>query len=199
MRSTPRTLVVLTLAFALMGTVGCSKVAEKAATEATEEIIEEQTGGKASVDVGSDGQVAIETEDGTFSSDGEGNVSIEAEDGSYTSGTGAVPAGWPDDIALPADLEVITGSDLDGGADGTTSSSIVATTSLSPDEAIEFFESALDGWEVGGRFDSSTDGGAFRSLQLTSGDRALQVTAGTDESTGTTALNLGHSVTPTAG
>lgn len=111
-----------------------------------EDRIEAESGGDLDVDLDSDGgSFSIETEDGamTFDADGDGGVSIEGVDGeggefsvesedgvtvietedgdaTITSGGGDLPDGFPADIALPADLEILLSqsADMGGGQQG---------------------------------------------------------------------------------
>ena len=90
-----RTLASVSIAVSLLAAAGCGKAAEKVAEKATEEAIENQTGGQVDLDV-----------------DGEGGVSIETEDGSISS-SAKVPEGWPDDVPVPDDLQIMMGGTQD--------------------------------------------------------------------------------------
>ncbi len=172
----PAAAAAAVLGLVLLGSAGCGKAAEKVAEKATEQAIESQGGDDANVDIGSDGQVKIET-----------------AEGSYSAGTGEKPKGWPDDVALPDGLEIVTGTDLGGGTE--TISSIIGTVDDDPASAVAFYEDELSDWEELNRFETSSDGSAMTSLTFTKGDRSVQVTVGQDAD-GTTTVSVTHSASP---
>lgn len=177
MRPTARPLAVALIGVVLLGGSACGKAAEKAAEEVTERAIEAQGGEGASVDLNDDGAVEIET-----------------ADGSYSAGTGEVPAGWPDDIALPDGLEIVTGTDVAGG--GQEISSIIATTEDDQATLAAHFEEELAGWVEANRMESSSDGSTFTAVSYSSGDRTVQLTLSRDAE-GTNTVSVSHSVAPT--
>lgn len=167
-RSSRSRLAISVLALTLgVSTVGCGKAAEKFAEKATEKVtekaIEAESGGDANVDIGKDGKVQIDTEDGSLSI-----------------GTGEIPDSWPSDVPLPEDLDIVSSLATQDG-------SILAgsTASMNDAEVMEFYEEALGGWTASSRANDMTATGNFSSAQYEQGERVLSITAtGTpDEST----------------
>lgn len=169
---TARRLVVTTLSMTIALTLpaSCSKAAEKL----SEGAVEQQTGGE--VDVDSDG-----------------NVKIETDEGSLSVGTGEVPDGWPDDIGLPDGLVIVSGSDIGSGEE--TLSSVSGTTSSTPTEVLEHFESQLEGWEALHNMNSAEGGTTMRSAIFSLGERTIQVAATADDGE-ETVVNLSYVLTP---
>ena len=174
MRPIARPLAVTFIGVVLLGSVGCGKATEKLAEKATEKAIESQAGDGAKVDIGKDGTFELET-----------------EDGSYSAGTGEVPKGWPDDVALPDGIEIVTGTDI--GSDTDSISSIIATTDASPDEVAAFYDDELGDWEEANRLTSNGDGSSFSSVSYTSGERTVQLTI-SEDADGATTISITHAV-----
>jgi hypothetical protein len=158
------TLGVAVLGAALVLGTGCGAAADKAAERVSEEAAEEAIGG---------GNVDI---------DDDGNVQVETEDGSVAYGTGDLPEGWPEDVPMPDETEI------EGSFGGTTASgtnlTVAGETSLSPEEVDQHF--AGIGWTTDSEFSGGAadeDAGYVRSLS--DGERTLAITAaaGTDGKT----------------
>jgi hypothetical protein len=133
MPSHPRLLALPALLVLLALGSACGAASE----EATERMVDAAVGSDADVDL-DDGQVSIETEDGSFSTGG-----------------GEVPETWPEDIPLP-DLEDITSSEVQD-ASGAASVTLTGRTDLSVDEAEAFFAEALESWTQASRSAVGTD------------------------------------------
>lgn len=91
------------LAVALAATVtlaGCGAVAEQVAEKAVEKGIEAEGGGNVDLDL-DNGNVSVQSSDGSFSMDMEGDV----------------PEEFPADVPLPDDAEVVMSMDFDDGSE----------------------------------------------------------------------------------
>jgi hypothetical protein len=156
-------------------TAGCGAAADKVAEQATEQAIESQTGGDVDIDTSGDGSVEIETEDGSMSF-----------------GTGEVPADWPEDVPLPNDLEVLSGSTTQA-ADGELVA-IVGTTSDSPEEMLASMKEALADWTISGESTVTFDDGSSTSAQWETDGRRVtfSASAGTSGAEDGTSITLGH-------
>jgi hypothetical protein len=159
------TLGVAVLGAALVLGTGCGAVADKATERATEEATEEALGGDAQVDV-----------------DDDGNVQIESEDGSASYGTGELPDDWPDDIPMPDDTEITAAISSDG------TSNISGTSSLSPEEVDAHFADL--GWESTSESNAELGGTTSYYRTLEDGGRELSVTATEDPTSGDTIIGL---------
>ena len=151
-----------------VSTVGCGKAAEKIAEKATEKAIESEAGGDANVDIGKDGQVKIETEDGSLSIN-----------------SGEVPDSWPEDIPLPDDLDVASSMSTPDGA------TVSGMTSVGVDDAMAFYEDALDGWTISGEFNTSGDGASTSSATYERDERVVTISASSNDDG--TVLSVSHS------
>lgn len=182
-----RNLIALGLVPALTFTMSCGKAAEKAGEKMAEQALEDAGGGN--VDIGKDGQIKIETKDGTYESDGQGNVRIETEDGTTTAGSG-LPDGWPDDVPVPGDASVTYGSASPEG--------LMVTLQIkgSPADAFDELKAALDGWAVEDEYSASGSGTDMRSARFVDGERAVTVSivsdGSGDGSTGTLMYTTGE-------
>lgn len=167
-----RLLPAAILGLAVLGAAGCGKVAEEAAEKAAEEAIESSSGGSAQVDL-----------------DGDGEVTIESDEGTYTAGTGEVPEAWPDDVPLPDGLQVDAASALDdAGSDPLQT--VAGSVDLAAGEVVAFYEDALADWEVGDRSTTSGNGATSAGITFERDGRTLQV--GATEADGRTSLTLVH-------
>lgn len=115
-----RALAVATSALLVLGSAGCGAdtLAEKATEKAAEKAIEEAASSEG-VDVD------LDTEDG--------EISIETSDGSFTSGTGSLPDGFPDDVPV-LDGEVLSGAASQ--QNGTTSYVVTIVVAATMEEAM---------------------------------------------------------------
>lgn len=124
---------IVLAATALLALTGCSgeDIAERLAEEAME------AGG------GGEGEVDIDTDDGS--------VSVEGSEGAVNIGNQELPEELPDELPLPDGLQV-TGSMSQDGQDGTTVG-LQAGFEGSFDDATAFFDSELEaaGWTVTNR------------------------------------------------
>lgn len=175
-----RPLVALALLPALLLFGGCGEASDKAAETAAEKAIESQSGGDVDVDV-DNGEVKVETEDGTYESDGDGNVRIETEDGTFTGGSG-LPDDWPEDIPMPDGVEVVYGSSSPEGA------TVTVTGSGSVDELMADFEDALSDWTAEDETTMETGGDTFRSARFVDGEREVSVSVSNSGGEATAAL-----------
>ena len=141
----PRKIAAVSVALSMVFVAGCGKAAEKVAEKATEEAIENEVGGDADVDLNPDGGMKIETEDGSYSADGEGNVNIETEDGSYSS-SAELPEGWPEDVPVPAGLKIQMGSSADTPQG--LMLTVNGTVTTAPDKVMADLKKELSGWEM---------------------------------------------------
>lgn len=173
-RRLPARLGLAGLALVLVtGAGGCGQAADKISEKATEKAIESGADGDADVDI-SDGQMNIETEDGSFSV-----------------GSGEVPDTWPEDVPLPADLAVLSAMDM--GSEGESMINISGTTDMNPDEVAAFYEDELDGWTESGSFSSSADEGGMSSVSYEQDERTVGVTIVDDPDEATT-LSLSYTI-----
>lgn len=84
--------VRMTMVIALVAAAGCGKkVSESVAEKIAEKAIEQQSGGKASVDIAS-GKTTVKTAEGTFTVDASGGASI--------------PENFPKDVPVPKSTKV---------------------------------------------------------------------------------------------
>jgi hypothetical protein len=173
MRST-RTVLAATSLAALLVT-GCGAAAEKASEKLTEEAIESQTGGNVDIDASGDGSVEIETEDGSMSF-----------------GTGEVPADWPEDIPLPDELVVQSGS-TSAAADGDLVA-IIGTSSDTPEDLLATYKDALADWTISGEVTTTANDGSSTSAQWEIDGRRFTfvATSGGPTAQEETYLTLGH-------
>jgi hypothetical protein len=194
MITTPRPLHLLAASAAAGALLlaGCGAASEKLAEEATERAIESQGGGNVEIDTDGDGSINIETDEGTYSADGEGNFNLETGDGSFSAGSGSMPDGWPDDVPLPDDFEVITGSTMDN-SEGTVLSA-TGTSSTPAADVVDDMKAALDDWTVSGESNSNSNGVATASAQFETDGRQLSVYA--TEVDGETTVNVSHTTLP---
>ncbi len=191
MHHVPRSALLVLTALSLVAGAGCGTVSEKAGEKIAEKAIEAGSGGNAKVDLGGGG-VVVETDEGTYRSDGEGNVRIETEDGTYTAGTGELPEGWPAEIPLPDDLEIVSSSAI--GADGQQMLSVIGTTSLDPASAVDLVTAGLAGWETASTLDVGGDS-IHKSVHLSDGgDRTLDLAAMSNAGEDTTTLTYSYLV-----
>jgi hypothetical protein len=175
MRSTRTALAALTLTALTTTSVlitGCGAVAEKAGEKAAEKAIESQGGGNVDIDTSGDGEISIDTD--------EGSVSF---------GSGEVPAEWPEDVPIPDGLEVSTGSTIDA-SDGRLVS-VVGTTDLDPAELLELFTDALSDWDISGESSTTSTSGDMTSAQWDTEGRRFTFVATTAMGDGTT-MTAGH-------
>jgi hypothetical protein len=176
MPPTTRTLAPLAGALVSLGLLaGCGAAAEKASEQLTEEAIESQTGGNVDIDTSGDGSVEIETEDGSMSF-----------------GTGEVPADWPEDIPLPDELVVQTGTT--SAADDGELVAIIGTSADAPDDLLATYKEALADWTISGETTTTADDGSSSSAQWeTDGRRFTFVaTSGGPTAQEETYVTLGH-------
>ncbi len=138
--------------------VGCGAAAEKVSEKATEKMVEQQTGGNVDIDT-----------------DGDGSVEIETEDGSMSFGTGEVPEEWPDDIDLPDDLEVQSGTTSDS-SDGRLVA-LVGATDETPEELLARYKDELADWEISGESTSSGGGSTLTGAQWETDGRRVTFAA----------------------
>ncbi len=165
------TIGVVVAGLVLAGLVGCGAAAEKAAEEATERAIEDQTGGSAEVDLD------------------DGSISVEGEDGGFEAGAGQVPDEWPDDVPLPDSLAVSGG--LFSSSAGQDIVTVSGSSDLTADEVVDEFRELLPGWEVEADGSQASSGGTFASVVFVNGERRLSVGAAGGADAGTQ-VNLGH-------
>jgi flagellar basal body rod protein FlgF len=189
MTTLPRPLIALGSAALLLFATGCGDAADKVAEQAVERAIESETGGDVDIDTDGDGSVSFETDEGSFSSDGEGNLEIESADGSTSiSSDGEIPEGWPEEVPLPADLEVTLGSSMDA-ADGRLLS-VMGTTSESATDLLDEMKAALADWTISGEVVSTTDGSTTTSAQFELDGRRVNFLA--SETPDGTTFQAGH-------
>ena len=137
---------------------GCGAAADKVAEKATEKAIESQTGGDVDVNT-----------------NGDGSFNIETDDGSLSIGTGKLPDGWPDDISIPEDFKIVSGSSTNTG-DGQLFS-VTATTDASPEDAMDELSSQFDGWDKSGESNMSSGDGSWVTHQYEQDGRQVSITA----------------------
>lgn len=170
-----RTLASVSIAVSLLAAAGCGKAAEKVAEKATEEAIENQTGGQVDLDV-----------------DGEGGVSIETEDGSISS-SAKVPEGWPDDVPVPDDLQIMM-----GGSQDTPQGLVLTVSGLSstePKALLEEFKVALADWEISGESSLEADSGNVAGAQWELDGRRVVLSA-TSGGQGNSQVLIAHTAAP---
>lgn len=170
-RSTRRRLLALGLVPVLTFTMSCGKAAEKASEKMAEKALEDAGGGN--VDIGKDGSIKIETEDGTYQSDGDGNVRIETEDGTSVAGQG-VPEGWPDDVPIPDKAAVSYGASSPDGL------MVTLTAPGAPADVYDDLKASLDGWTAEDEFSANGSGTDMKSARFVDGERSVNVSVSDD-------------------
>lgn len=130
-----------------LASVGCGAIAEQATEEMMEQAIESQGGGQVELD-GNDGEMTIETEDGTM-----------------TFGSGEVPAIVTDNLELPSG-GVTYASEMTG-PEGTTAAVGIELDAPGDTTAADL-EAALDagGWDV----TSTVSSDGYWAYEATKGD-----------------------------
>jgi hypothetical protein len=188
---TARLLSISAAASALL-LAGCGAAADKVAEKATEKALESAAGGNVDIDTDGDGSFRMETDEGVFEMDGQGNLRVDTEDGSMTTASGEMPAGWPSDIPVPRDLEVLSGTSMDSADEKLVV--VTGTTSRGAKELLDEMKAALSSWTISGETTTTTDGATFTSAQFELGDRRLMFQA--NDIDGETTLNLSHATKP---
>lgn len=125
-----RTLIAAPVALLLLlgaSACGADEVAEQAAESAVEQAIEDAAASEG-VDVDVDS--------------GDGSVSIESSDGTFTSGMGALPQGFPEEIPV-VEGDILQGASSEGN--GTTGWVVSMAVDSTPDQALEEASAALEG------------------------------------------------------
>ena len=117
-----RTVLALAAALAAVSLAACSS------EQAAENMVNDALGGSASVDMGEDGEVRVDT-----------------SDGSMEIGTGEFPADWPTDLALIPGFELLSS--------GTTPEAMTAQMYAEGDQAVAVSDYVKDlqankGWAV---------------------------------------------------
>jgi len=168
-------------ALLVLGASGCGKVAEKATEKVTEKAIEDQTGGKAKVDLGN-GKVKVKDGSGnSYETDQDGNVKIKSDDGStsFTSGDGTkLPDGWPKDLEPPKGTTIETATATEGAL--TVSGSLAAPVK----DVYDGLKAQLadGGYELTADSYNTSDGIGSAALTATKGkkDVSVSITEGSD-------------------
>jgi hypothetical protein len=163
-----RTLGVAALGVALVLGTGCGAAADKAAERATEEAIEEAAGG---------GQVDI---------DDDGNVQVETEDGSFAANDGELPDDWPEDIPVIDGATVDSSFSTSSGGDTVTTAAM--TTDKSVEEVLAFYKEELSGWTVDNESTSEFNGVPSGSLIASDGERTASI--GATEASGSVTVSI---------
>lgn len=165
------TMGALALGAALVLGAGCGQAADEAAERVSEEAAEEALGG-------GDSNVDI---------DEDGNVEIETEDGSLSTGSD-LPDDWPEDIP------VIEGATVDGAYSSSANGESVHTASMTTDDSVAdvlaSYKDALSGWTVDQESTSELNGTESGVLTLSDGDRTAAITA--TETDGATTVSITH-------
>lgn len=162
-----RRLLALGLVPALAFTAGCGKASEKLAEKAAERALEDAGGGN--VDIGKDGSIKIETEDGVYETDGDGNFRVETDDGVSIGGSD-IPDGWPEDVPVPE-------STVSYGASSPDGLMVTLTVDGSAGDVYDDIKASLDGWDVEDEYSSSSAGSEMRTATFKKGARTLTVSA----------------------
>ena len=154
------TFVLVVAAALLAAGCGSEDVGEKIA----EKVVENQTG--EDVDINVDGD----------------KVKIEGKDGSFEVGASTeLPDGWPGDVELPKDAEIVGATSLDGG-EGQMLSVTARVVDMTPSEVFDHFEEELDGWTEQTKSVTSSDGNELVIAAWADDGDVLSVTATTDDS-----------------
>lgn len=179
MQTPTRTAALLATSALALLTAGCGgaadKVSEQVAEKAVEQAIESETGGDVDIDASGDGSVEIETDDGSMSF-----------------GTGEVPADWPEDVPLPDELVVQSGS-TSAAADGQLVA-IIGTSTDTPEDLLATYKDALADWTISGEVTTTAADGSSSSAQWETDGRRFTFVATAGGPTGQeeTYLTLGH-------
>lgn len=181
MRARARHLSIAAAAGAIL-LAGCSSAADKVTEQGLEQLIESQGGGNVDLDLGGDGSVSIQGEDGS----------------SWSMGGAEVPDTWPADVPLPDEYDVQTASTSTDAASGGQMTILLGTTSMSLEQVQQFYADALSGWEEGMNMTSSSGGSGSMTLAYSRDGRTVMVTAG-DEADGSVYLQVSHIVEGEAG
>ena len=151
-RSSTSTLVAAPLLAAALVVAGCGEIAERAVEEGLE-----QAGG-ASGNV----ELDLDNEDGS--------LSIESSEGSFRIGAQDVPEDFPEEVPLPAELEVM--SSMSFNEEGGTSFNLNATTPGDATTVADELEAAFTdaGFTITGTSQMEADGMANRTFQFEGSD-----------------------------
>ncbi|NOS68117.1 MAG: hypothetical protein HOO67_07220 [Candidatus Peribacteraceae bacterium] len=161
-----RTTTAVTIASALLLLPACGR---KAAENAMEQQIRQETGGDADVDMNADGSMQVTTKDGT-----------------YNAGNNQLPEDWPTDAPIYAGAKI----QFSGSANGTTGkpgSAAVLTTSDSAADVVTYYKAELakQGWTIS----STMEAQGTSIFGATKGTRALSLLIGSAE--GQTSITIG--------
>lgn len=184
MRRTRSLFVFLVVLLAL---ASCGKATEKL----TEEAIEQSAGG-GEVDIDDDGSFSFENDEGSFEVDSEGNVKIEGEDGEFSidGSSGELPDGWPDDVPVPSDLEILTGSKTSDGEQDLFS--VLGNVDGDPEDVFADLVDAFEdeGFETGGKSETNADGDFFGTAQFTGNGHQVAISVSTDSNEGGSTVSI---------
>jgi hypothetical protein len=105
----------------------------------------------------------------------DGSLSVETEDGSFAANLGKLPDGWPSDIALPEDIEVLTGGAVDSPEGRILT--VQATTAVEPLQVIDNMRAAMPDWTVSDETELNGSGVLQAGARFELDDRELTVGA----------------------
>lgn len=152
---TRRALAVTALVPLLLA--GCGTVTENLAEEAAERAAEAGGGGDVEVDV-----------------DDEGNVSVESDEGSISVGSGAsLPDGFPESMPVPEGLETAGGFSQEADGRSTIGAQFVGTGDRAAQEELAaFYESQLEanGWTIVSSSNNEVSGSVTDVFEVENGE-----------------------------
>lgn len=178
---------IFVLLAALLALASCGKAAEKL----TEEAIEQSAGG-GEVDIDDDGSFSFENDEGSFEVDSEGNVKFEGEDGEFSidGASGELPDGWPDDVPVPDDLEILTGSKTSDGE-----KDLFSVLGNVPGDPADVFADLVadfedEGYDTSNKSETNADGNFFGTAQFTGNGHQIAISVSTDSNEGGSTVSI---------
>lgn len=163
---------VVGVALLVLGLAACDRAAEELAERAAEQV----TGGD--VELGEDG-VSIETDEGSMSVNEDGELTMETDDGTFESRTGQVPDDFPSVVPLLDGGELMAGTRIEDDENGVVWSVSWQFTSGDPltalDEHVQVMEDA--GFTQEEEFSSSTGEGGMAGVVMVGSGYRVQLSS----------------------
>lgn len=168
MRARARHLTIAAATGAMFVAAGCADAAERVTERGLEAAIESQGGGEVDLDL-----------------DDNGSVSVETEDGSFSMGQTEIPDDWPSEVPLPPDLEVQSVTQQREAESGITSTMVMGSTDMAPEQVAELYADALSSWDETMNTVSSSAGASSVQVAFERPERDSVLVMANQDSTGT--------------